>query len=122
MHTILISLYALAPSHVARVVVYPDRAQVVREESLACGPRALVRFEAIPPAADAASLRARTSVGTIEGLRSEQRTRAEAYAPEVKDLDEQIHKLELERRVLADGSARRANAVRVAARYLDVAV
>src|SRR5260221_11632135 len=111
MHTLAaILILALAPPKVSEVVVYPDRAQVTRTVSIACGPRALATFTGIPPAADASTFRARASGGTIEGLRSEERTRAETFAVEVKDLDAKIRKLEGEVRVQRDGVRRIAGA------------
>ena len=79
-----ILILAVTPPRISEVVIYPDRAQVTRVESLPCGARAVAAFGQIPPAADPASFRARTSLGAVEGLRSEERTRAESFAPEVK--------------------------------------
>ena len=48
-----------APSRIASVLVYPDRAQVTRTVSLPCEGRPVALFEGLPPSADRLSLRAR---------------------------------------------------------------
>ncbi|MHB8877092.1 MAG: mucoidy inhibitor MuiA family protein [Myxococcaceae bacterium] len=115
------ALLAAAPK-VDKVVVYPDRAQVTRVLPVACGPRAQVTFLAIPPAADATTFRARAVGGSIEGLRSEERTRADQFAPELKTLDEQVRKLERELAAVDDASARNRELARLGAQYGEVAV
>jgi uncharacterized protein (TIGR02231 family) len=123
MHTIaLVVMMSLPTPRVSKVVVYPDRAQVTREVDLLCSARATASFTAIPPAADPASFRAHASLGTVEGLRSDSRTRAEAYAPEVKELDGQIRKLESQVNALRDAITRTASATTLAGGYTDVAV
>jgi uncharacterized protein (TIGR02231 family) len=116
-----ILILAVTPPKVSQVVVFPDRAQVTREEKVECSARAVASFPAIPPAADPSSFRAHVSTGTVEGLRSEERTRAETYAPEVKALDDKIRKLTLEQRALGDQQRRGSGAVQVASSYTDVA-
>ena len=83
----------LVPSQVVKVVVYPDRAQVTRAETIACGVRKVAAFPAIPPSADRASFRAQTNVGTIDGLRAESRPQAEVYSAEARELDDKLEKL-----------------------------
>jgi uncharacterized protein (TIGR02231 family) len=123
MNTTLIALTLLtAAPKVDKVVVYPDRAQVSRVLPVACGPRAQVTFLGIPPAASATTFRARVVGGTLEGLRSEERTRDEQFAPELKSLDEQVRKLELEAAVLEDASTRGHELARLGAQYGEVAV
>ena len=117
----IVLLAANAPI-ISQVVVYPDRAQVTRTVELPCGPRAIASFTGIPPSADAASFRARTNLGAIEGLRSEARTREESFAGEVKDLDGAIRKLEGEAAVLRDAQARGEGAGRRATQYGEVAL
>ncbi len=121
--SILMLSLAAAPSvKIAQVVVYPDRAQVTRAQNVACGARAVASFEGIPPAADPASFRARASGGTVEGLRSEERTRADAFAPAARDLDQSIRKLEGDLRALRDTVRRAAGSTNVAAGYGEVAL
>lgn len=107
---------------VSQVVVYPDRAQVTRTAQVVCGARAGVAFGEIPPAADPATFRARTSVGTVEGLRAEARTREEAFAPELKGIDAAIRKFEAEATVLRDARTRGQGAAHTALQYSNVAV
>ena len=117
----LIVLAAVAPS-ISQVVVFPSRAQVTRSETIACAAPAVARFAAIPPAADPGSFRATTSLGSVEGLRSETRTRAESFAPEAKALEDKI------RQLAARGSAERDRRQRahqdneLAARFTGVAL
>lgn len=100
-------LYALVfVPPVSEVVVYPDRARITRAVSAACGEHVVVPFPGIPPVADENSLRAATAVGTLEGLRFERRTRAEAYAPEVQALEEKVLRLERQKAVESDAVAR----------------
>ncbi len=115
---------ARAENQVSRVVVYPDRAQVTRVASVSCGPRVRVRFPGIPPAADPGSLRAQVAAGggRLDGLRSEEQPRDQAYAGKAAALDEQIHKLEGELRALSDRRRRAEDAQRVAGSYGEVAV
>ncbi len=60
--------------------------------------------------------------GTLEGLRSEERTRDDQFAPELKSLEEQIRKLELDAATLDDASARGRELARLGAQYGEVAV
>ncbi len=113
---------ATAPTTVTQVVVYPDRASVTRTAEVACGPRATARFSGIPPAVDPGSFRARTSLGALAGLRAEERTRAEAFAPEAKRLDGELRKIDGERRAVADAQTRAQEAARRAQQLSDVAV
>lgn len=117
-----VSTFARADAeHVSRVVVYPDRAQVSRVASVACGGRVVVRFSGLPPAADAGSLRAQATLGHIEGLRSESRVLTAAYAKKIEDLDEQIAKLEQNQRTLREQQSRDDNALQLAGRYEQLA-
>lgn len=89
-------LSLLCAAKVDQVVVFPDRAQVTRAASVACGPRAQVIFEGIPPAADPASFRARAAGAQLEGLRSEQLVREQLFGPELAAVAAEIRKLEHE--------------------------
>jgi uncharacterized protein (TIGR02231 family) len=112
----------LAAGQVSEVVVFPDRAQVVRSAQVACGPRAQVSFTDVSPAADPQSFRARTSAGTVEGLRSVERTREQAFAPKLKDLEQQL--LEVNRQIQAqrDVQARAATQSKVGQQLADTTV
>lgn len=110
MHALLLQLVVLgAASGVTEVVVYPDRAQVVRTAQVACAPRAQVTFSEVSPAADPGSFRARTSAGTVEGLRSVERSRDQAFAPKFRELDEQIRQLGREIDAQRDTTSRAAS-------------
>ena len=99
---------------VSEVVVYPDRARITRAVSAACGEYAVVEFPGIPPVADETTLRAHTVAGTLEGLRFERRTRADAYAPAVQALDGKIRGLERAERMGADAIERERAAASLA--------
>jgi len=114
-------LLAAAP-RVSAVVVYPDRAQVTRELSIPCGPRAVARFEQIPPAADPASFRGHSDAGTVEGVRAEESPRIQAFATERQKLDDQLLALSREIAVQEALNARGLRLATLAGRYDDVAV
>lgn len=111
---------AEAGARVARVVLYPDRAQVTREATIPCGDRVLVPFGGLPPAADAASLRAQSSSGHVDGLRSEVRVRSEAYNQKVEELDDKIHQIERQLAALRDQRTRQESTSRVASQLDEV--
>lgn len=112
-----------AEGGVTAVVVYPDRAQVVRARDAACsGGRASVTFEGIPPAADPATLRAQATSGTVDGLRWQERTRAEAFGAEAKDVETRIRKIEIELREIRDGRSRAESVAALASNLGAVAV
>jgi uncharacterized protein (TIGR02231 family) len=114
---------AITPApRIVRVVVYPDRAEVTRAQSLACGPRAIAVFAHLPPALDAGSLRARTSVGTVAALRVDPVARGDAYSPAAQALAGELRRCKAELASARDDLAR-ASAVDTLARgYTDVAV
>jgi uncharacterized protein (TIGR02231 family) len=117
----LLVAVALVPSQVVKVVVYPDRAQVTRAETVACGTHKIVQFAAIPPSADRTSFRAHTDVGTLDGLRAESRPQTEAYSAEVQLLDDKLEQLAVEQRELDDARERQQQAARLAQDYAAVA-
>src|SRR5438094_9906942 len=112
----------MAPPTISQVVVYPDRAQVTRAQTVECGKRAVARFGAIPPAADPASFRAQAGAGAVEGLRYEEHTLAEAYAPEVKELEAETRKLAALVEAERDRQRRSSSATQLASAFTDVAV
>jgi len=121
---VLFVLLAAAPAaaKVSRVVVYPDRAQVIRSEDVPCGPAAVARFERIPPSADPSTLRAQVAGGTLEGLRWAEQPRGEEFAPKLRELDAAIRAAELERRTLGDAVARAQGDDRLGQSYGEVAL
>ena len=106
MHTLSLTLWMLtATPPVSSVVVYPDRAQVTRAQTVTCAGRdTLARFDELPPAADPASFRASADRGTVEGLLASERTRQERYGAEREKLEKQ--RVELERELAALEHAR----------------
>ncbi|HUB07574.1 MAG TPA: mucoidy inhibitor MuiA family protein [Myxococcales bacterium] len=107
-----------APSSIDQVVVYPDRARVTRSLQLACGPAAVAEFDALPEAADPASLRASVSGGELRGLRTEERTRDQAYAPEAAALEKRILALEDQERLAQDALDGQQQSAALAQAYL----
>lgn len=112
----------LAASGVSQVVVYPDRAQVTRETSVPCGGRVLAVFEGISSAAEQGSFRARSSLGRVEGLRSEERTREESLSKRRAELEAEERKLAAQLVELQHAESRLDGQARVADRYDEVAV
>ncbi|MFN7134430.1 MAG: DUF4140 domain-containing protein, partial [Myxococcales bacterium] len=82
----LILLTLSAAPRFEEVVVYPDRALVTRVQEVRCGEVATARFEGIPPAVDPASFRATVRGGMADGVRSEQRTREQAFSTQLETL------------------------------------
>jgi uncharacterized protein (TIGR02231 family) len=109
MHTLPLTLWILAaaPSSISSVVVYPDRAQVTRVQTVKCeGRSTLARFEELPPAADPASFRARADRATVEGLLATEHSREARYGAERERLEKQRLELEKELATLEDARAR----------------
>ncbi|KFE71301.1 mucoidy inhibitor MuiA family protein [Hyalangium minutum] len=106
MHTLSLTLWVLAATpSVSSVVVYPDRAQVTRAQTVTCtGRDTLARFEELPPAADPSSFRARADRGTVEGLLASEHTRQTRYGAEREKQEKQ--RVELERELAALEHAR----------------
>ena len=93
----------LLASQVARVVVYPDRAQVTRTQEAQCGAQAVrVEFAALPPSADPGSLRAFASEGGVESVDVVEEPRATAFSAEVNDLETQLRRLAAQQQALRD--------------------
>ncbi|WIG94978.1 mucoidy inhibitor MuiA family protein [Myxococcus sp. SDU36] len=114
-----LTLWALvASAKVSTVVVYPDRAQVTREETVTCTGPTRARFVAVPLAAAADSLRARAAGATVEGLISEEHTRENAHREERTRLETRRATLLREQASLRDAADLRA----LAKGYTEVAV
>ena len=93
----------LLSSQVARVVVYPDRAQVTRTQEVQCGAQATqLEFAALPPSADPGSLRAFVSEGVVESVDLIEEPRATAFSAEVNDLETQLRRLGAQLQALHD--------------------
>ena len=101
-------------SKITRVVVYPDRAQVTRTASVACGTRAAALFETIPPAADPKSLRAQAGAARVEGIDLEEKGRDDSFAPKAAALQTELRAAEAEERRLGDAFKRAQQVIREA--------
>lgn len=121
--TILLWVVLSAAPKVDAVVVYPDRAQVTRRAEVACqSGTTSVTFEGIPPAADQTTFRAAARGATVEGLRSEQRTRDDAYSAELAKTEAALRKADDELRALDDEAARIQSRSELGTQYEGVAV
>jgi uncharacterized protein (TIGR02231 family) len=120
-----IFMFAVAASvtPITKVIVYPDRAEVLRQVEVACGSRREQRFAGIPPAADPSSFRASLigATGSIDGQRAELVTRASAYAPEVEALDKKIEVAQDQLAELDDGLRRANNLDSLGGSYAQIA-
>ena len=115
----MIALVSIAlATQVTRVVVYPDRAQVTRVQTVACGSKA--EFTGLPPAADPASLRASVSEGGVESVDVVEEPRATAFAPEVADVEQQLRKVEASLAALRDAQEKTRSLDRLAQNLEDV--
>ena len=115
-------LAAAAPPSVDLVVVFPDRAQVTRVAEVACGAKQRADFTDISPAAGADSFRARTSEGTVLGLRSELLPRLEEFAPQLKDTQDKLKAIDDQLAVLQQARTRLDAQGRLAEQFATVAV
>lgn len=123
MPALSLTLWALvASAKVSTVVVYPDRAQVTREQTVTCRGPTSARFEAVPLAAAADSLRARATGATVEGLISEEYTREEAHREERARLETRLGAILREEKAHNDAVARVSDLRTLANGYTDVAV
>jgi uncharacterized protein (TIGR02231 family) len=109
-----------APDAIVRVVVYPDRAQVVRAQTVACGHHVAAAFGAIPPAADPASVRVVSREATVDGLRTEEHTRQSEFAPQLAQVDAQIDELSERLAELRDARTGEEQTGRLGERYAAV--
>ncbi|MCP3136457.1 mucoidy inhibitor MuiA family protein [Pyxidicoccus xibeiensis] len=118
-----LTLVALATtSQVSSVVIYPDRAQVTRAQSVTCGGATTAVFDHLPQAASRDSFRARATGATLEGLTAEPRTLAETLEPERKKWEDRGLELDREQVVL-DAAARQAKELeRLSQGFTEVAV
>jgi len=119
---LLLAPLLAAGGAVSEVVVYPDRAQVLRSAQVACGARAQVSFTEVSPAADPQSFRARTSAGTVEGLRYVPRTREQAFAPKLRELEQQLLDLGRQIQVQRDVQQRATDQSKVGQQLGDTTV
>ena len=103
------------------VVVYPDRAQVTRQASVACGARAVTMFERVPPAAVQDSFRATVAEGTVDGLRAELVKQERVFGEKARALEARLEALGDEARGLDDQRARLDAQRALSARLLGVA-
>ncbi|QDF02522.1 mucoidy inhibitor MuiA family protein [Myxococcus xanthus] len=118
-----LTLWALvAAAKVSTVVVYPDRAQVTREETVTCTGPTRARFEAVPLSAVADSLRAHADSATVEGLITDEHSREDAHREERTRLEARRDALLRERAALGDAAARANDLQTLASGYTDVAV
>ncbi|HEX4385655.1 MAG TPA: mucoidy inhibitor MuiA family protein, partial [Myxococcales bacterium] len=112
----------LIASQVARVVVFPDRAQVIRAAEVACaaGP-VQVEFPALPPSADPGSLRAITSAGSVESVASVETPKTAAFSAEAAELEAKVRGLEDERAALRDARKNADRQIQLAGKLEAVA-
>lgn len=109
----------LLATQIARVVVYPDRAQVTRSSQLACtGAPAAATFAALPPGAQ--SFRATTSAGAVLSLDTSETALDEGFAS--AEVDAQLRAIEAQLAALQDERARAGLAARLATQLAEVAV
>jgi uncharacterized protein (TIGR02231 family) len=99
-------LALVAPAQVSSVVVFPDRAQVTREQTVPCSGKALATFESLPPAAEPASFVALADGASVESLMAEERPLSARFGPELEALGKKREALERELAELADARAR----------------
>ena len=118
-----LTLLALATtSQVSSVVIYPDRAQVTRAQTVTCTGATTAVFEHLPQAAVRESLRARAAGATLEGLTADTVTLEASLLPERRKWEARGLELDREKEVLDDAAARANDLSRLAQGFTDVAV
>lgn len=117
----LVSLLLAATPAIDAVVVYPDRAQVVRATDVDCGARKAVTFGGLTPAAAMDSFRAQVEGGTVDGLRVEKKVRAEAFTPQMNELKNKSRALDREQEALTDERERAVAKSTLGQKLQDVA-
>src|SRR5207253_3003424 len=111
----------LLASQVARVVVFPDRAQVTRSAPAQCGTQAVkVEFNSLPPSADPSSLRATISEGGVESVDVIEEPRVTAFSAEVNTLEEQLRRLGAQLAALHDAREKAQSLDRLAGHLEDM--
>ncbi len=99
-------LALVAPSQVSSVVVFPDRAEVTRVQTVPCSGKALATFESLPPAADPSSFIAVADGASVESLVAEEKPLASRFSAEREALQKKREALERELAELTDTRAR----------------
>jgi uncharacterized protein (TIGR02231 family) len=118
-----LTLLALATtSQVSSVVIYPDRAQVTRAQSVTCAGATTAVFDHLPPAASRESFRARAAGATLEGLTADTRTLEQALAPERQKWEARGLELEREQAALEAAAAQARDLERLSQGFTEVAV
>ncbi len=84
------------------VVVFPDRAQVTRQTSVACAARVPLTFLAIPPSAAEDSFRARVEGGSVVGLRATKKSREKEFSPAAEALMKKLDDVNVQMKALGD--------------------
>jgi len=111
----------LLASQIARVVVFPDRAQVTRSAPAQCGTQAVkVEFNSLPPSADPSSLRATISEGGVESVDVIEEPRVTAFSSEVNALEEQLRRLGAQLAALHDAREKAQSLDRLAGHLEDM--
>jgi uncharacterized protein (TIGR02231 family) len=118
---VLWALLTASPA-IDQVVVFPDRAQVTRVSNITCSGRTRVAFTELSPAAAADSFRASVSQGAVLGLRSEQKVRADEFAPPLKDAQDKLKLLDEQLSALQQISARADAQLKLGEQFAQVAV
>lgn len=103
------------------IVVFPDRAQVSRSETVTCGARVPVVFQNIPPSAARDSFRAVVTSGNVDALRADSVTREKEFNPKIDALETQLATLGDERAALSDEQDRLQNQLTLGQQYQTVA-
>ena len=117
----LLMLALAVPAKLSSVVVYSDRAQVSRVETVPCAGRALAVFDDLPPAADPATFRARAEGASVESLVVDEHASRESFASEREALRVKREGLERELTTLADARARAQGQGQLGERLVGVA-
>ncbi|WP_223645771.1 mucoidy inhibitor MuiA family protein [Corallococcus sp. EGB] len=118
-----LTLLALATtSQVSSVVIYPDRAEVTREQKVTCTGATTAVFEHLPEAASRESFRARANGATLEGLTAEAVTLEVSVRPERQKWEARNVELDREGEVLDAAAARAEDLERLALGFTHVAV
>lgn len=118
-----LTLLALAATpQVSSVVIYPDRAQVTRVQTVTCGGATTAIFDHLPQAAARESFRARAPGATLEGLTADTLTLEQTLEPERRKWEQRGLELDREQAVLNAAAARAKDLERLAQGFTEVTV
>jgi uncharacterized protein (TIGR02231 family) len=117
-----LALAAAAEPRISSVVIYPDRAQVTRTQTVTCGGATTAVFDHLPEAAARESFRARAPGATLEGIAADTLSLEQTLTEERRKWEDRDDALDRERAVLNAAASRAKDLERLSQGFTEVAV